>query len=423
MRAFPLKSKVRAQSGPTDERPLRVLFLHSATRPPLGADTWVHAQIIGALDRTRHEIHVACATGTVDAPTPTYEVMRKVPETNIRPVDLGRELVPSGVVGKARDLVATVPALFELLRLAKYVRRNRIDVIHTSDRPRDSFAAVILGRLTGATSIVHCHTAWGPWMQGMLRWALRHADVLITVSAFVASSLTETGHDPARIHVVLNGIDPDDWRPGAGRDGARRELGVDQGARLIVTVCRLFPEKGPADLIRAVAILRERHPEARLLVVGQEMIPGYAAELASLAATLDLGDRVQFLGRRPDIPRLLAAADVYAMPSTGEPFGIVYLEAMAMALPVVALESGGAPELIVDGKTGLLSRPGSIADIAANLAVPVEDPERASEMGRLGRERVESLFTVTRMAAAVADVYEMTISSDRGRTTRRKEAA
>ena len=391
---------------------LPVLFLNTPTMPPLGADTWVHAQIMRGLDRDTHDLHAACAFGPTHARTPTYDVLHTVPGLRLLPVTLGPEIAGRSALGKARSLVATVPAIVSLLRLARYVRRHRIPVIHTSDRPRDAAAAVVLARVTGARSIVHVHVGWAEWMSPILQWALRRADALVAVSEFVATTLDDAGHDPARTHVVLNGIDLDRWTPHVGRAETRRALGIPDDAPTVLTVCRLFRGKGPTELIRAVAKVNADRPGVRLLIVGAEMERGYAAELRAEADGLGLHDNVQFLGRRPDVDRLMASADVYAMPSLGEPFGLVFAEAMAMRLPVVALDSGGAPEVVEHGRTGLLARHGDIDELAAYLRDLVGDPERRAVMGDEGRRRVEERFTIGRMSDDMATVYRRVVDGD-----------
>ena len=123
----------------------------------------------------------------------------------------------------------------------------------------------------------------------------------------------------------------------------------------MLSVCRLLPQKGPEMLIRACAALRPQLPGLRLVIAGVEVDRSYRAVLASAIDELDVADMVTLAGWRDDVPRLMAAADIYAMPSTMEPFGLVFCEAMAMGLPVVALDDGGTPEVVVDGETGLLS--------------------------------------------------------------------
>ena len=126
-----------APAAPADAR-LDVLFLTTATLPPLGADTWVSVQLMRELDRDAHTVHVACATGPAGDPTPTFLAVRGVRGLHVLPVDLGPELAgePS-LKGRLGALWATLPALGSLVRLARYIRRHDIRVIHSTDRPRE----------------------------------------------------------------------------------------------------------------------------------------------------------------------------------------------------------------------------------------------------------------------------------------------
>lgn len=397
-----------ATAGGEDER-LAVLFVNTATLPPLGADTWVHGEIMRHLDRSTHEVHTACVTGPAGRPTPTYELVTGIPDVHVLPTNLGPEVTDRSLPGRVKGLVRTLPAIPNIARMWWTIRRRGITVLHTADRPRDAVACVLLARLTGARCVIHAHVAYADWMGGLLRWSLRRADALIAISDHVARSLIDGGHDRARVHVVHNGIDPQAWQPGVGRDEGRAALRVPPEVPLVITVCRLFPGKGPSELIRAFARLGI---DSRLAVVGRDVTPGgtYAAELMALADELGVADRVIFTGQRPDVPALMAAADVFAMPSLGEPFGLVYLEAMAMQLPVVALADGGALEVIDHGGSGLLSAPFDVDALAENLAELLENPQQRAEMGEYGRRRVEERFTSARVARDVADVYALVVS-------------
>ena len=391
-----------------------VLFLHTATRPPLGADTWVHVQIIDRLDRSAHTVHVACVVSTRDGETPTYEAVKSIPGVELLGVDLGPEFAGGSLVDRTRTLVRTLPALPSFVRLWRYVRRNEITVIHTSDRPRDAAVAVVLGRLTGARSVIHAHVGYNEtWMSPMLRWSIRQADALIAVSDFVGRTLVAGGMSPSKIHVVRNAIDPTQWLPDADRWVTRDRLGIPRSDVVLLTVCRLFPEKGPGFLIEALALVRRTDPHVRLIVVGQEMTPGYGQELEQLARQLGVDEVVTFLGRREDVDALMAASDIYAMPSFEEPFGLVFLEAMAMERPVVALDNGGTPEVVQHGVTGLLSPPGDLEAFVRNLTSFVRDPIRRSDMGAAGRRRVEMEFSTDAMASETARAYALIDSENR----------
>ncbi len=392
---------------------ISVLFVHTATLPPLGADTWVQSRIIAGLDKTTHDVHVACATGPVDRPTPTFAVMREIQGVDILPISLGPELSQRSVLGKLRAIVATVPAVLHLLNLVAYVIRHRIEVIHTTDRPRDAFACVLVGRFTRTPCIVHLHVGFNPdWMGRVLQSSIRKADALVAISDFVASTLSVAEPVEGTVYVVRNAIETTKWSPDIDGGQARAEFGFATGEVVFITVCRLFPAKGPAELIEAFGLVRAARSNVKLLIVGEEMVPGYSAQLSNLVANLGLTESVVFAGRRSDVPALMAAADVFAMPSHYEPFGLVYLEAMAMELPIVALDDGGTPEVVVDGVTGLLSPFGDTAALAANLVGLADDSPLRDRMGGAGRQRVLAEFGVERMASDMAAVYRL-VTSDR----------
>lgn len=387
---------------------VRVLFIHSATRPPLGADTWIHALIMRHLDREQHEVHVACATGPENAPTPTYLAIRSIPKLFIKPINLGSELFAKSLWGRGEAVLKTTPALWSVLELARYIRRHRIQIVHTSDRPRDALVATLLARLTGTKSIVHVHVTYGDWMSPLLRWSMARADALIGVSEFIAQSLVEGGgYERRKTFSVLNAIELAAWDPRIEPSPVRAELGLDANALVILCVARIFPAKGQARLIRALGLLRAQFPDLKLLLVGQDYPPGthYSEALKALAAQQGVAQNVIFTGLRSDVPRLMAAADVFAMPSFEEPFGLVYAEAMAMRRPVVAIDSGGTPEVVEQGQSGLLSPDGDDQALADNLRLLLENAELRARMGESGRRRVEERFVPAALARNVAAVY------------------
>jgi glycosyltransferase involved in cell wall biosynthesis len=120
---------------------------------------------------------------------------------------------------------------------------------------------------------------------------------------------------------------------------------------------------------------------------------------------------VRFLGFRSDSRRLIAASDVFAMPSPEEPFGLVFIEAMAAGIPVLGIASGGAPEVVEDGVTGFLSPVGDVVALARNLERVLDDQRLHDEMGAAGRRRVDALFGADRMARDLAGVYESVVTA------------
>jgi glycosyltransferase involved in cell wall biosynthesis len=255
--------------------------------------------------------------------------------------------------------------------------------------------------------VIHVHVKFGDWMGRGVRWAFGRADALIGVSDFVAKSMVLGGYAPQRTYAVPNAIDPTAWDPTLDPAPGRNALGLDAKAPLVLSVSRLFSWKGHTELIRALAHVKREIPDVRLAIVGSDYPPGsgVSAKLRVLAGELGVAENVVFAGHRSDVAALLAASEVFALPSFEEPFGLVFAEAMAMKRPVVALDNGGTPEVVRHGETGLLSRPGDIEMLASNLLQLLRDPSLRARMGEAGRRDVEARFTPVRLASDVENVY------------------
>lgn len=388
---------------------LGVLFLNSPERP--GADTWVQSLLMRHLDRSRFEVHAAVTPGSEEAPSPSLAVLRTIPDLDIRGTDFGPSFTGMSKAEKVLALRGFVPMLGSLAGLVGHIRRRGIRVIHASDRPRDAIPCVLLARASGAKAVVHVHVKCDQWMSGPVRLAMKTADALIAISRHVEQSFDTFAIAPHRRHVVLNSIDPSAWDPTIDGRPVREEFGFPLGAPVLISVSRLFHWKGQIDLLKAFAIARRTYPEARLFIVGEEDRtagadrPNYLAELQALARELGVSSHVAFTGKRSDVARMLAASDIFSMPSFEEPFGLVYAEAMAMKKPVVALDNGGTPEVVDHGQSGLLAPPGDLEALAANMVKLIGDPALRARMGAHGRQQVEARFAPRRMAEDFARVY------------------
>jgi glycosyltransferase involved in cell wall biosynthesis len=380
----------------------RVLFINSAL--VAGADTFIHFLLLRYLPQDRFELHAAGQPGSV---APAFNELRTIPGIALRPTNFGPSLWQRSKLQKLVGLAGFVPATASLLALAAYIRRHRIEILHSTDRPRDAIACVLLASLTGAKALIHVHVNYGDWMSRGVTWALSRADAIVGVSNHTARTFVEAGYRPGRVHAVLNAIEPSRWDPSLSPAPGRASLRVPDGAPLIVSVARLFRAKGHFELLSALAQVKRKYPNVRLAVVGSDYPAdgGTTQLLKEHAHELGIGENVVFTGQRSDISSLLAACDIFSLPSFEEPFGLVFAEAMAMKRPVVALTNGGTPEVVEHGKCGLLSPPGDIDALAANLLRLLDDPALRSKFGEYGRSRVEKHFTPTRMASDVAEVY------------------
>jgi glycosyltransferase involved in cell wall biosynthesis len=387
---------------------INVLFLHSQIG--FGADSAIHAHLMRHLDRDRFEVHVACARGDgLDVP-PSLAKFREIPRVRLRGIAFAPGFHHRDGETVLREARAAVTFPFDFFSLVDYVRRHRIHLIHGTDRPRDAAYALSLGKLTGAKSIVHVHVAWSESYSRPTRLGVHHANAVFSISRFVTETIVATGVPRGRVHTILNCVDPTHWDPALDGAAVRRELGIPPTAPLLASVSRLFAQKGQRELLRALAIVREQMPGVRLLIVGGDAVhvhgSSFTHELKSLAGELGVTDQVVFTGERSDIPAIMAACDVFTMPSQEEPFGLVFLEAMAMRKPVVALDNGGTPEVVEHGLSGLLAKEGDISTFARHVVTLLKDRELRARMGAHGRARVMEYFNAQRMARDAGQAYE-----------------
>lgn len=388
----------------------RVLFLQSQTY--FGADSMVHSLLMRHLDREAFEVEVACNPGTNGRPSPALAKLSTLDDLRLRRTSFGPSRSRRSRTLSLQTLLEALRASQSLGGLALHAKRSGVAVIHGTEKPRDAFTGVALGKLTGARSIVHMHIGYYPQeFSRPVRWAVRHADRVLCISDFVARTVVEAGVDPSRIRRVHNAIEPDAWDPSIDGADVRHELGLAPDAPVLAIISRIYAWKGHTEVLRAVGRVAAEVPDVRLLVVGVDdprAHPGggsYTDELRTLAKSLGIAENVIFTGYRGDVDRILAAADAFVQPSWEEPFGIVYLEAMAMRRPVLAARSGGAVEVVDEGKSGLLSERGNDEELAANMLTLIRDPELRDRMGAYGRERVERYFNPQRMARETEHVY------------------
>ena len=220
---------------------------------------------------------------------------------------------------------------------------------------------------------------------------------------------------PERIERVYYGIDPTPFEQAAARPRAealalRAELGFGPEDVVFVCVARFAAQKAHDVLLEAFRrAVDERAADAsplRLLLVGDDPFGDGKQRAEALAARLELGDRVCFAGIRRDVPLLLAASDVFVMSSLWEGLGLVFLEAMAVQLPVLSTRVSAIPEVVVEGETGLLVPPAEAAPLAQAMLRLAADAPLRSRLGAAGRERVRAAFGIDRMVEETLRIYE-----------------
>ncbi len=303
---------------------------------------------------------------------------------------------------------------FRPVKIWQFVRRFKPAVVHTQHAAAflDSALAVRLARVP---VLVHTdHSKWYPEKKRHMvaeRWLSRLCDAFCAVSEHTKNDLAKWEKIPSsKITVVYNGFDFENLPGPAERAELRAFLNVPDGAPLIGSVARLQWQKGHDLLLDAMKLVLETRPDAHCVIVGGG---AKEEELRQQVARLGLGHRVTLTGWRNDAVRFLAAIDVFVMSSNFEGMPVSLLEAMAVGLPVVSTSVGGVPEVVADGRTGILvdgREPRTYADALLRM---IEDPARMQAFGAAGRQLYRDRFRVNGMVEAYDKIYREALDRHR----------
>jgi glycosyltransferase involved in cell wall biosynthesis len=367
------------------------------------------AALVKRLDRTRFEPHVCALTsgGPVQAEIEAAGVPVKV--IGLR--GFYKNFAPLSLV--------RIPAA--LVRLYRYIRRGRFDIIHGVLYHAYVLAA-LLGRAARIPRIVGSRRGLDNeiYQKRIYRLAGRLADrrtdlIIANSNAIKREVVRRDGLDPGRVFVVPNGIDASAYTPGADpavRAAARRGLGqglgwADNGPEsgpVVGMIANLNRYKDHPTFLTAAAEVALLFPAVRFLLVGEgSMRPSIEARMVELG----LEEYIVLAGARSDIPAVLSAIDIFVLASHEEGLPNSILEAMAAGKPVVATNVGGVAEAVEDGVTGLLVPHADPAALASAIRRLLADPGEAAAMGRAGRERVVCTFTMEAMVRATEAAYDV----------------
>jgi glycosyltransferase involved in cell wall biosynthesis len=281
-------------------------------------------------------------------------------------------------------------------------------------------------------ALAHCHEftmavygAWAAWRTGVAHVITMHGSRYyanrLRRRLALRAGVTLGGRIVAVSHALARQLGRDLWLPASQittiPNGVRRvslapstlraELKLAPADRLVLTVGNLYPVKGHRYAVEALALLKERHPELHLAVAGR----GETADaLRTQARELGVAHRFHLLGLRADIPNLLAAADVFVLPSLSEGLPLALLEAMFSGRPIVASDVGEIRSVLAEGEAGVLVPPGEASALAAALATLLEAPAHARELASRASRRAALEYDLARMAARYGALYNELVS-------------
>lgn len=376
-----------------------ILFVDHA--PAIGGAEQSLLLLLQHLDREAWQPHLACVPG-------------KLAE---RAMSLGVACHFSSLPRLRRSRQFAADWQKSARQLAKLAQDSQAAVIY-ANTVRAAMAAAPAARRAKRPFVWHMRDFWLSENRPRHVWADTAVKRLLCLSAaqVIANSHAVAQQLPCvgKTAVVRNGIQLDQFDPAMDGRPFRAQYAIPPDAPLVGMVGRLRPWKGQTHFLQMAAQINQEHPDAYFAIIGGANfdIQGddYPQQLYQLAQTLGLAERVVFTGALEDVRPSLAALDIFVHPGEPEPFGLVNVEAMAMAKPVVAFGHGALPEIVEDGQTGILVPPRNIPALATAVMNLLRDDEKRIVMGRNGRARAETQFTIQRTAQEIGQLLRTIIS-------------
>ena len=388
---------------------MRILMLCSRFPPaPGGTETYV-LELSKELMRKGHKVMVLTSDMYCDTPLTKQKHFKSVFD---------------GVVKRFSSFTVPGEADFPVYPgIGLRALREEADVIHAhSYGCFNTLSPPIVGKIRGIRTVFtpHFHpdySDWGGKKRMLLRriydgtlgcFSVNHVDDIVVLTKFEESLLRESGilRPGTRVHLVDSGVDLERFSQHPNPEAFREHFDIADNEKLILYVGRLAQKKGLEDLIEAAPFVLERFPEAKFVIVGEDMDLGewmrMEIDRRGLSGNFLL---TGFLNEADMLVSAYHSCHLLVLPSEYEAFGLVLAEAMACGKPCVATDVGGIPDVVLDGKTGMLVPPRNPNALAHALCRMLSDPETARKMGILGRESVEERFSWSKVAENMLRIY------------------
>jgi glycosyltransferase involved in cell wall biosynthesis len=380
---------------PGGEQRIRIAFVIDKLFIPAGGTEGQLLQLVEKIDRERFDLTVVCLEST-------------------EWVEHQFDLAPLTVLGIRLSPHPRV--LQQIWSFSRLLRQKNYDIVQTYFRDAN-IVGILAASLAGVDVIVSARRGIAIWNNQadllFLKWLNRR------VTRFVANSRATRdrysrveGIEKERMEVIYNGLDPARFRARGetSRNAVREEIGLPPEAPVVGMVANLRREKGIEDFVQAAALVIASHPEARFLIIGSGP---EAAQLKELSHSLQIHERVLFLGKRSDVPDLLGLFDVGVLASHSESFSNSILEYLAAGLPVVATDIGGAREAVRDGVDGFIVPSRHPAKMAEKIHLLLSQPGGARSWRK--DTEIRSIFHTDAMVRAYEELYARLVKEARER--------
>jgi glycosyltransferase involved in cell wall biosynthesis len=386
----------------------RILFIEGNIDGTVGGSYFVLYDLVSRLDREKFEPIVGFHRDNYLV----AQFRAQGIETVLFPPNLPwtpRNRLIGALLAPIRKLVnAYRSTVGPAIRYSRFLRERRIDLINLNNSFTRNHAWMIAARWVGIPCMTH-EMGISESFPLLARYFGARLERIVCVSHAVHENMKKLGCDYPNTVVIHNGIDLSRYQRRETPDELRQKYGIPKDAEVTGVVCHVRYWKGQEIIVRATALLKPRFPKIRCLLVGEggESDRIYGKMLEDLCKELDITENVIFTGFQRNAIDYMALMDVVAHTSVDpEPFGIVTLEAMSLAKPLVSTTIGGPAEVVVHGETGLLVDAGKPELLANAIASLLENRARADELGRKGLARMHEHFSMDKNVAANTAVYE-----------------
>ena len=395
----------------------RILYCEGNLDNSVGGSHFSLFYLVESLDKSRYEPLIVFHRE--NRLIPMYQQAGL--ETRIFPYRSALRLAPTlkrlPGIGRLFQLILNILNIFRMivlpgLRCARYLKRNRIDLVHLNNTMVRNHHWMLGARLAGVKCISH-ERGINENISWISRVFARHLAAIVCISVSVRDNLQAQGIGEGKLVIVHNGLDPKKVQVKVNPAEIKGKYAITATSPVIGIVGNIKEWKGQAVVVRAVTRLRDRWPDIRCFLVGDTDVErDYEEKLRILIREHGLQDNIIFTGYQSNVADFLNVMDIVIHASVlPEPFGRVLLEGMAMRKPIIGSRGGAVPEIVQEGVTGFMFTPGDDAELARCMALLLEDKDRARTLGENGYRRASQEFGIERNVQKTENLYARLFSA------------